>query len=73
MTEAGKEILVQFGANLKKIRLAKGLTILDLEVRSDINNGDISKIENGKRNLSFTTLAKLAEGLDVPIKELVDF
>lgn len=73
MTEAGKEILVQFGANLKKVRLAKGLTTLDLEVRSGINNGDISKIENGKRNLSFTTLAKLAEGLEVPIKELVDF
>jgi transcriptional regulator with XRE-family HTH domain len=73
MTEEGQEILIVFGANLKKLRLAKGLTILDLEVRSGINNGDISKIENGKRNLSFTTLAKLAEGLGVTIKELVDF
>jgi transcriptional regulator with XRE-family HTH domain len=73
MTEEGQEILIVFGANLKKLRLAKGLTILDLEVRSGINNGDISKIENGKRNLSFTTLAKLAEGLGMTIKELVDF
>ncbi|WP_143307169.1 helix-turn-helix domain-containing protein [Chitinophaga vietnamensis] len=73
MSEITKEILKDFGAHLKKLRERKGLTLLDLEVRSGINNGDISRIEGGKINLAFTTLAKLAKGLDVSMSELVKF
>lgn len=46
------------------------MTQLDLEVKSGITAGDISKIENGQINLAFTTLIKLAEGLEVQLNEL---
>lgn len=38
-----------------------------------INKATISDIENGKRNLSFTTLIDLAKGLKVQPKVLLDF
>jgi HTH-type transcriptional regulator, competence development regulator len=42
---------------LRKSRGAKGLSQLDLEVKSGINRSDISKIENGKLNIEFYTIA----------------
>lgn len=73
MTEISKDILKDLGAHLKYLRESKGLTLVDLEVKSGVNNGDISKIEGGKINLAFTTLAKLAFGLNLSISELVKF
>ncbi|MGO4293075.1 helix-turn-helix domain-containing protein [Chitinophaga sp. RAB17] len=73
MPEITKEILKAFGSHLKKIREKKGMTLLNLEVKSGVNNGDISKIEGGKINLAFTTLAKLASGLEIKMSELVEF
>lgn len=71
MTEENKELLKQFGAILRQIRSEKGLTLLELEVRTGINEGDISKIENGKKNLAFTTLVKLAVGLEISVSKLL--
>lgn len=68
-----KEILKEFGSRLKNIREKKGMTLLNLEVKNGVNNGDISKIEGGKINLAFTTLAKLAYGLEIKMSELVEF
>lgn len=73
MTEISKEILKDFGTHLKHLRESRGLTLVDLEVKSGVNNGDISKIEGGKINLAFTTLAKLASGLSLPMSDLVKF
>jgi len=55
------------GKNLKEIRLQNGLTQLDLEMKTGIDNSDISKIEKGKLNIEFFTVVKLAEALDVSI------
>jgi Uncharacterized protein conserved in bacteria len=71
MTDDNKELLVQFGSILKQFRTEKGLTLLDLEVRTGINEGEISKIENGKKNFAFTTLVKLAKGLEIPLFKLL--
>lgn len=71
MTEENKKVLIKFGAILKQIRYEKGLTLLELEVRTGINEGDISKIENGKKNFAFTTLIKLADGLEISVSKLL--
>jgi HTH-type transcriptional regulator, competence development regulator len=55
------------GKRLKEIRLEKGLTQVDLEVKTGINNGDISRIEQGKLNIEFFTVVKFAEALDASI------
>ena len=59
--------LKAFGIKLKQLREERGLIQLDLEIKSDINRTEISKIENGKKNIEFYTIVKLAEALNVEI------
>lgn len=66
-------LLEQFGKRFKQVRKEKGKTQLDIEVATGINNGDISRIENGKTNIEFITIAKLAEALEVELFELFHF
>lgn len=74
MDASNKRILLKFGQHVKTIRIAKNLSQDEVVSNSyRITKGTISDIENGKRNLSFTTLIDLAKGLDVHPKELLDF
>lgn len=59
-----------FGKRLRNIREAKKLSQLDLEVKSGINRTEISRIENGQKNIEFFTIVKLATALEVELKEL---
>lgn len=58
-----------FGKRLKTIRQKKGLTQLDLELESGISRTEISRIENGLKNIEFYTIVKLAEALGVNLSE----
>lgn len=40
---------------------------LDLELASGINRTEISRIENGQKNIEFFTIVKLAIALDVEL------
>lgn len=68
-----KEVLKKFGANLRQIRNSKGMKLDDVSAHSGIDTSDIGKIERGEINLAFSTLCKLAIGLDVKLTQLVDF
>lgn len=61
--------IVNFGKRLKEIRTKKKLSQLDIEVSSGLNRTEISKIENGLKNIEFYTIVRLAEALEI---ELVD-
>jgi transcriptional regulator with XRE-family HTH domain len=70
----------EFGANLKKIREAKRMTQFDLatainDVSSEsyIEKTTISRIENGRTNVTLTTIVKLSSALEVDIKKLFEF
>ena len=58
-----------FGKRPKTIRQKKGLTQLDLELESGISRTEISRIENGLKNIEFYTIVKLAEALGVSLSE----
>jgi transcriptional regulator with XRE-family HTH domain len=62
----------QFGSNLKKIRESKDLSLLEADYGSDLNESNISKYENGKRDPRLSTIIKLAKMLNVHPKELLD-
>lgn len=70
MEKRYKAEIKAFGKRLKSIRQKKGLTQLDLELESGISRTEISRIENGLKNIEFYTIVKLAEALDVPLVEL---
>lgn len=57
---------------LKAIRKEKGWTLGEVATRSGISKATLSKLENGHTNLTFTTLAKLSEGLEIPISQLAN-
>lgn len=58
-----------FGKRLKQLRLKKGLTQLDLELESGISRTEISRIENGLKNIEFITIVKLSSALEIPIQD----
>ena len=63
----------KFGEHLRKIREKKGLSLRDVASRCDLDNSNISKIENGKFNIQLSKIVELAKGLGVEAKELLDF
>ncbi len=62
-----------FGANLKKLRESKDLSLLEADYNSELNESNISKYENGKRDPRLSTIIKLAKMLKVHPKELLNF
>lgn len=60
----------RFGKRLRSLRQAKGLSQLDLELESGINRTEVSRIENGLKNIEFMTVVKLAAALEI---EILDF
>ncbi len=63
---ANHQILKTFGVNLRHFRTEKGLSQRDLYAICNIDNAEISRMENGEVNVTLNTLAQLAEALDIP-------
>jgi transcriptional regulator with XRE-family HTH domain len=57
-----------FGLRLQSLRKAKGFSQLDLEIHSGINRTEISRMENGLKNIEFMTIVKLAEALEIELE-----
>lgn len=55
------------GAQVKRWRLERGLTLAKVAERASLNIGYLSQIENDKASPSLTCLASISEALDVPI------
>ena len=68
-----KEILSKFGGRLLSIRKSKKLSYRKIALSCDVDYSDISKIEKGEKNITLLTMVELAKGLDVPLKELMEF
>jgi len=67
------EILKSIGKKIRKVRLEKGLTQLDLvgRMHGDIDVTNISRIEAGRTNPTIFTLYRLADALEVSILDLL--
>ena len=55
---------------LKELRIERGFTQIKMQMLTGIDQSDYSKIENGKRYLSFEQCKKLAEALDTSMDYL---
>jgi transcriptional regulator with XRE-family HTH domain len=60
-----------FGLAVKRNRVNCGLTQEQLAEKIQLHRTYISDIERGARNLSFDSLARIAEGLSTPISVLI--
>jgi len=65
--------LIKFGHHLQTLRKSKNLSLRKLAAKCNIEHADITRYEKGEINMTFMSLFELAKGLEVPLKELVDF
>ncbi len=63
--------LTGFAANVKRLRVQKGLSQMDLDREANLHRTEIGRIEGAKVEPRLMTLAILAKGLDVPLDELI--
>lgn len=61
----------KFGAKIRKLRKARGLTQEKLAEKAGIDYSYMNLIENGKRNPSLKLIAKLARVLSISLGELM--
>jgi transcriptional regulator with XRE-family HTH domain len=71
MATSNKQILKIFGENLRRIRTEKGLSQRDLSSLCNVDNAEISRMENGQVNVSLNTISQLADALEVPFLKLL--
>lgn len=66
------EILKIIGENIKRIRVEKGLTQVDLvgKIEAQIDTTNISRIEKGRTNATIHTLYRISKALEVPLSEI---
>ena len=69
--QSDKANLKKLGANIKRLRETKNLSLRELSYECDIDNSKISKIEKGQINITFTTILQLAKALEVNPSELL--
>lgn len=70
MEKRYKQEVEKLGKRIRSIREGQSMSQLDLEVVSGINRTEISRIENGLKNLEFMTLVRIADSLKVELNQL---
>lgn len=63
---------VQFGATVRRLRKAAGLTQEQLGERCQMDLSAVSRLERGHRNPRLDTLVRLADALEVPPAKLLE-
>ncbi len=69
----GKEILKQFGRNVKAERIRHGYSQENLAEKMGVNREYISRIERGIQNMSLLKITSLANYLETNLQNLLRF
>jgi len=67
-----KELLNALGRKIREARKSKGLSQKQFSYASEIEKASLSRIENGRTNISFLTLVKICACLEIAMHELFD-
>lgn len=57
-------------SNVRRLRKSKGLSQREFGLMVGVDYSYISHIENGSANVSIDLLSKIADGLDIEVKDL---
>ena len=66
-----EDVCVRFGEKLRNIRLDLGYSQEELSFKAGLHRTYISSVERGKRNISLTNIKKIADALDLKMKDLM--
>ena len=70
--DSDRKKLKLLGANIRRLREAKQLSLRDMSYACNIDNSKISKIEKGQVNITFTTILQIAEALEIQPSEILN-
>ena len=70
----GKDIEnIKFGLRVATLRRAQGFSQAELSLRCDINRTYMGEIERGEKTPSLSIITKIAKGLNISKKTLLDY
>ena len=64
------DVLVKFGERVRDLRKERGLSQEELAFKADLHRTYIGMIERAEKNITLVNVEKLANALNVDIKEL---
>ena len=67
-----QQLLRKLGENVKRLRLAKGLSQERLAEITGLHRTYVGGVERGERNISLLNLARLAKALGSSLSDLMD-
>ena len=70
-SERGCEVKKRFGARVRELRLARGLSQEALAYEAGLDRTYVGGVERGERNISLVNIAKIADALQVHAKDLL--
>ena len=65
------EILSIIGAAIRKKRLEKGYSLVNLAALVDVSSTYLCDVEKGRRNVSVIFLAKICKSLGITLKDIM--
>lgn len=68
-----KQLLIKFGKEIKKARIDKDISQEALAEKAGMHVTFLSRIENGKANISLDSVLKLANALNIEVSELFKY
>lgn len=71
MNRRDQDIAMLIGARLRELRVAQGLSVNKLAKRIGCSHPNLVRAERGRNEPSLTTIARIADGLGVPVTSIV--
>ena len=68
-----KKDLAKLGSHIRKLRERQGISQEQLAADAEIPYSSVNEIEAGKTNPTIASLMALAEALNLPLKDVVNF
>lgn len=68
-----EQVVKRLGARIRQLRKAQKLTQSQLAEKTDLSDNYIGNIERGSRSASVEVLERIAQALQISLKELFDF
>ena len=73
MENGDQKYLKLLGKNIARIRRSKGFSQLDVCAVISMEKSNLSSIENGRQNPTTLTLKKIADAIEVDVREFFSF
>lgn len=67
------QYLIDLGERVRSLRVERGISTYVFEAKSNISRSQLQRIESGKGNCTVSTLKAVADALEIPVKDLMDF